>query len=163
MTEDSLPEVAAHIGQLPYLWLNLWLRCPPVALGQAEGVSGTGDGPATAEEFLAGQPLGLATLAWVRRVLAAEGPVTERLGRSQVAFRHRRGFAWLWLPGQYLTHPRADVVLSLGLGRPVESPRFKEVVHPSALRWMHHLELHSVTDLDDEVADWLREAYAGAG
>lgn len=116
----------------------------------------------TAEEFLAGHPLGLAALAWVRRQLASEGTFTERVGRSQVAFRRSRGFAWLWLPGQYLTRPGADAVLSLALGRAVESPRFKEVVHPSPSHWMHHLEVKAVTDLDEEVATWLREAYARA-
>lgn len=155
MTEGSLPEVAAHIGQLPYLCL----RWGGGALGQAEGV---GEASA-AEEFLAGHPLGLAALAWVRRELAAAGPFEERVGRSQVAFRRRRGFAWLWLPGQYLAHPQADVVLSLGLGREVSSTRFKEVVQPSRGQWMHHLELHAETDLDDEVAGWLREAHARAG
>lgn len=118
---------------------------------------------ATAEEFLAGHPLGLAALAWVRRVLEPAGPVAERVGRSQVAFRRRRGFAYLWLPGQYLAHPHADVVLSIALGREVGSGRFKEVVHPSPRLWMHHLELQSAADLDDEVAAWLLEAYAGAG
>ena len=120
-------------------------------------------GTPTAEEFLADHPLGLAALAWVRRELAAEGPFGERVGRSQVAFRRRRPFAWLWLPGQYLTHPQADVVLSLGLGREVASARFRQVVQPSAGQWMHHLELGAETDLDDEVAGWLREAYARAG
>ena len=115
----------------------------------------------TAEQFLAGSPLGLAALAWVRGVLAAEGPWTERVARGQVAFRRSRGFAWLWPPAQYLTHPGADVVLSLALDRRVDSPRFKEVVHPSR-HWMHHLELGETTDLDDELAIWLREAYGRA-
>src|SRR5687768_5410562 len=51
VTEGSLPEVAAHIGQLPYLCPR-WCRG---ALGQAEGVTGT----PTAEEFLADHALGL--------------------------------------------------------------------------------------------------------
>lgn len=122
----------------------------------------TGDG-ATAEEFLADHPLGLEALAWVRRVLADQGPVTERVGKSQVAFRRRRGFAYLWLPGQYLARPTAEVVLSLALSHPVESARFKQVVHPTSLQWMHHLELRSAADLDDEVGGWLVEAYDSAG
>lgn len=129
-------------------------------LGQGGGVS---DDEPTAEAFLAGHPLGLAALAWVRRVVAAEGGCDERVGRSQVAFRRRRGFAFLWLPGQYLTHPGAEVVLSITLGHEVASPRFKEVAHPAAHEWMHHLELRTAADLDDEVAGWLREAWDRAG
>ena len=53
------------------------------------------------------------------------------MSRSQVAFRRRRGFAYLWRPAQYV---RSDVpaVLSLALPRELVSDRFKEVVHPSA-------------------------------
>jgi hypothetical protein len=51
----------------------------------------------------------------------------------------------------------------VALGRQDPSPRWKEVVHPSARHWMHHLELHAVTDLDDEVATWLHEAATRAG
>ena len=39
------------------------------------------------------------------------------------------------------------------------SPRFKEIVEPSEGRFMHHLELFSAEEIDDEVAGWLREAW----
>jgi hypothetical protein len=121
-------------------------------------------GPLTAEVLLAGSDLGLAALDRVRAVLAETVPdVTERTTRSQVAFRRRRGFAYLWRPGQYLRHPAAEVVLSLAFREEVPSPRFKEVVHPAPTTWMHHLEIQAVTDLDDEVAGWLRRAADGAG
>jgi hypothetical protein len=119
--------------------------------------------PPAAEAFLAGQPLGLAALAWVRDRLAGTYTCTERVGRSQVAFRRRRGFAYLWLPGQYLARPTADVVLSLALDHELPSARWKEVVEPTPGRWMHHLELQAESDLDAEVAGWLLEAAAGAG
>lgn len=105
-----------------------------------------------------------AALHRVRAVLAETVPdVTERTTRSQVAFRRRRGFAYLWRPGQYLRHPAAEVVLSLAFREELPSPRFKEVVHPAPTTWMHHLELHAVADLDDEVAGWLRRAAEEAG
>jgi Domain of unknown function (DUF5655) len=123
-----------------------------------------GSNPGAAEHFLASSSLGLAVLMRVREVLAESHPdVTERVGRSQVAFRRRRGFAYLWMPGQYLTDPRADVVLSLALTSRLESPRFTEVVHPAPTTWMHHLELHAAEDVDDEVADWLVHAADVAG
>ena len=91
------------------------------------------------------------------------GGCDVRVSKSQVAFRRRRGFAYLWLPGQYLTHPAAEVVLSIPLGRHDGSPRWKEVAHPSPTAWMHHLEVRSPGELDDEVAAWLREAWSAAG
>lgn len=119
--------------------------------------------PSTAEGHLAGSELGLATLARVREVLASHPGVVERTTRSQVAFGRRTVFAFLWRPGQYLRHPGAEVVLSIGLPHHVGSPRFKEVAHPTAARWIHHLEVHEVGDLDDDVAAWLREAADAAG
>jgi hypothetical protein len=126
-------------------------------------VTGAAEVPSTAEGFLAGSDLGLATLSWVREVLSTHPDTHERTTRSQVAFRRRRGFAFLWRPEQYLRHPSAQVVLSLALPHRLGSARFKEVAHPARTTWMHHLEVHQVGDLDDEVAGWVREAADAAG
>ncbi|HZW43881.1 MAG TPA: DUF5655 domain-containing protein [Dermatophilaceae bacterium] len=115
------------------------------------------------EEFFAGHDLALAVFEKVRSVVEQQGQVEIRTSKSQVAFRRRRGFAYLWLPGQYLARPDAEVVLSVALGRPDDSPRFKEVVHPAAAHWMHHLEINDWDEIDDEVTGWLREAFDRAG
>ncbi len=114
--------------------------------------------PETPEEFFVGDALGLAVLERVTAVCRALGPLEMRASRSQISLRRRRGFAYLWRPGQYLRTPAADVVLSIALGRHDPSPRFKEVAHPSPRQWMHHLEIRAVEDIDDEVVEWLREA-----
>lgn len=115
------------------------------------------------EEVLAGEPVALAALARVREALEVGGPVEARASKSQVAFRRRRAFAWLWRPGRYLAGPVAPAVLSIALGRHEPSPRFKEVVHPSPRHWIHHLEIRDPGDLDAEVLAWLAEAAARAG
>jgi hypothetical protein len=115
------------------------------------------------EELFAGHAVALAVYVRVRSILEPLGPVDVRTTRSQVAFRRGRGFAYLWLPSQYLAKPAADVVLSFALGRHDRSPRFKEVVHPSPRHWMHHLEIRDPDDVDDEVVGWLREAFDRAG
>jgi hypothetical protein len=117
----------------------------------------------TPEEHVAGHPVALATYAAVRDLIDGMGGADVRTTKSQIAFRRRRGFAYLWLPGRYLAHPGADVVLSVVLGRHDASPRWKEVVHPSPAHWMHHLEIHDAAEIDDEVAAWLREAADRAG
>jgi hypothetical protein len=114
------------------------------------------------EEVFAGNGLGLTVLARVRDLVAEIGPAQIRTSRTQVAFRRRQGFAYLWDPGRWLTTPHADVVLSIALPEHVASPRWKEVVHPSSGVWMHHLEVKAVDDLDTEVATWLAAAYASA-
>ena len=110
------------------------------------------------EDFFAGHPDARAVFDKVRSILHGLGPVEVRTSKSQVAFHRRRGFAYLWMPAQYLSAPTAEVVLSIALGRHDPSARFKEVVHPAPAHWMHHLELQDADEVDDEVAGWLREA-----
>ena len=115
------------------------------------------------ESLFAGHPVALAILARVRSALENLGPVEIRASKSQIAFRRTRGFAWLWRPGQYLSGPTAEVVLSIALGRRDGSPRFKEIVRPSPRHWIHHLEMNDPDAVDDEVVGWLREAAERAG
>jgi hypothetical protein len=95
-------------------------------------------------------------------VVAGLGDASIRLTATQVAFRHRIGFAWLWLPGRWLAHPDAEVVLSIGLRERIDSPRWKQVVTPYPGRWMHHLEVRDPAELDAEIAGWLATAYGAA-
>ena len=117
----------------------------------------------TPEEFLGESAVGRAVFAAVEELLSGLPDVEVRTTRSQIAFRRRRGFAYLWMPGMYLRHPRTEVVLSLAMDREIRSPRFAEVVHPAPRTWQHHLDVRDAGDLDDEVARWLREAYDRAG
>lgn len=118
--------------------------------------------PRTPEDFFEGAPDGLAVYTEVDRAVRALGEVEVRVSRSQVAFRRRRGFAYVWRPGRYV---RSDVpaVLSLALPRELPSARWKEVAHPSPRVWMHHLELRAPDEVDDEVRGWLGQAYGAAG
>lgn len=115
----------------------------------------------TPEEFFAGSPAGLALYRAVAGVISSIGPAEVRVTKSQVAFRRRKGFAFVWRPGQYV---KTDVpaVLSFGLPREVRSPRFKEVAHPAPGVWMHHLELRDRSQVDAEVRGWLAAAYESA-
>lgn len=111
----------------------------------------------TPEAFFAGDEVGLQVLARVQRALVPTYPdLTVRVSKSQVAFRRRRGFAYLWVPGRYLRRPTAPVVLSLATPHRIASPRFKEVVRPGP--WMHHLELTAAAEVDEEVIGWLTAA-----
>ncbi len=117
----------------------------------------------TPEEFFAGHPDALAAFREVCAIVGRRGPFEVRISQSQVSLRRKRGFAYLWMPGQYLKRPTAEVVLSIALGRMDESTRFKEVAHPTPAHWIHHLEIHNLSDLDDAVAGWLHEAADRAG
>ena len=120
------------------------------------------DDELTPESIFQDFPEGLVLYCAVADAVAAIGEAAVRVTKSQIAFRRRKGFAYVWRPGQYL---KSDVpaVLSIALPREVASDRFKEVAHPSAKVWMHHLELTNTAQIDDEVRDWLTEAYQSAG
>lgn len=50
------------------------------------------------------------------------------------------------------------------LTRPLASPRVRNARPYTARLFVHHLTLTSISDLDDELAGWVEEAYAvGAG
>ncbi|WP_454485355.1 DUF5655 domain-containing protein [Arthrobacter sp. MAHUQ-56] len=117
--------------------------------------------PWTVERFFEGAAPAFALYRAVERMARSLGPVEVRVSKSQVAFRRRRGFAYLWRPGMYVKST-VPLVLSLPLPRNAASPRFKEIVQPSPGIWMHHLELLDSSQLDDEVFQWLREAYEAA-
>jgi hypothetical protein len=116
----------------------------------------------TPEQVFSGSPRGLELYRAVVKMLAAPTPPAIRATKSQVAFREQRGFAYLWWPGRYLAS-EVPAVLSIALPRRVDSARFKEVVNPSPGVWMHHLELSSEAQLDEEVGGWLHEAREAAG
>lgn len=116
----------------------------------------------TPEEFFAGKPLAQTLFAEVCRALDAIGPTSIRVTKSQVAFRCRRAFAWVWMPDQYVRGQTAPLVLSVSLPWRDESPRWKEVVEPAPGRCMHHLELFNPADIDAEVCAWLRHAREAA-
>ncbi|HEX6248848.1 MAG TPA: DUF5655 domain-containing protein [Nocardioidaceae bacterium] len=119
---------------------------------------------AALEEFFADVPLGREVYDAVAAVVEGCGPATTRVTRSQVALRRRTGFCWVWLPGRYLRRPAAQVVVSVALDHPDPSPRWKQVVEVGrGRRWMHHLEVRSVDEVDDEVARWVAAAYELAG
>ena len=87
------------------------------------------------------------------------GSVEIVVQKSQVAFRRNKAFAYAWRPGKYLHGRGAPLVLTLLLRRRDPSPRWKEVVEPAPGRFTHHMEIHSPSDIDDQVYRWLQEAW----
>jgi len=121
-----------------------------------------GGGSWTVDRFFEGSATAYGIYRAAERMASGVGPLEVRVSKSQVSFRRRRGFAFLWRPGTYVKST-VPVVLSLALPYEAPSPRFKQIVHPSPGIWMHHLELRDSGQLDAEVEHWMREAYEAAG
>ena len=114
------------------------------------------------DQFFAGHAQSRELFDVVRRAVLSIGPADLRVTKSQIAFRRRRAFAWVWRPGQYLRGNLSPLVLTLSFRERDPSPRWKQVVEPRPGRFTHHLELRSPADVDDEVSDWLRRAWEAA-
>ncbi|MDN3238565.1 DUF5655 domain-containing protein [Glycomyces tritici] len=118
-------------------------------------------GDRSPEDYFGDDAEGLALYRAVAEAVEANGEAEVKVTKSQIAFRRRKGFAFVWRPAQYVNSD-VPVVLSIALPEELRSERFKEVVHPSAKAWMHHLEIREADEIDHEVRTWLATAYREA-
>jgi len=116
----------------------------------------------TLDKYFEGRAESRQLFGILHRMIESIGAAEIRVTRGQVAFRRRKAFAWAWIPGKYLRGRGAPLVLTLSFLHRDTSPRWKEIVEPAPGRFTHHLELWSAGDIDEEVRDWLREAWAEA-
>ncbi len=87
---------------------------------------------------------------------------TLRVSRTQVSWVRRRGFVFLWCAQRWQGPKAAPVVLTVALTSPDPSPRFKEVVEVRPRLWNHHLEIREVSEVDQQVLEWVDRAWAQA-
>lgn len=116
----------------------------------------------TLDEFFDGHVESRKLFEAVAREVSRIGEAGLRVSKSQIAFRRRKSFALVWMPGKYLKGPVPPLVLTLSFPQRDHSPRWKEVVQAGPRRFTHHLELRKVEDLDDQVRTWLRSAWEAA-
>jgi hypothetical protein len=80
------------------------------------------------------------------------GPVLEERGDRSVLLRSRGGFIGI--------HPkRAGLELQIVTDHVIRAARVTKVDRVSARRFHVHVRLTSVSDVDAQLLDWLREAY----
>ena len=103
--------------------------------------------------------------AFLSRLLAAVGEVNIRAQKTQITLSNRRVFACV---SQMKVCKKAEmppdyIVITFGLNRPLESPRIAAKTEPYKNRWTHHVIISSPDEIDGELIEWLREAYAFSG
>ena len=98
----------------------------------------------------------------LRAIIEAMGPVEIRVMESQIAFYRNSAVALAWMPGKYRPGRGTSLVITLPLRRRDLSPRWKMVVPLTRDRFTHHLELCSENEIDDQVRQWLQEAWIQA-
>ena len=105
----------------------------------------------TLDEIFAGWEYSRQIFEALKETVDQLGEVEMRVTKSQIAFRRRKALAWAWVPGRYLRGKLALLVLTLALSRKDQYSRWKEIVEPVKGRFTHHLELHSIDEIDDQV------------
>lgn len=116
----------------------------------------------TLDEYFSGYEQSRQLFDGLNSLINQLGSVSIAVTKSQVAFRRRKAFAWAWIPRKYLKGKVAPLVLTISLPDRDSSTRWKEVVEPYPGRFIHHLELYSLQDIDEQVVGWLQAAWEAA-
>lgn len=97
----------------------------------------------------------------VEEMINSIGPVSIEVMKSQISFGTKTKFAWVWKPQTWSKkRPENSIVLTFGVGRHIQNEKIVEAVEPYPGRWTHHVIIQNNSDLNNDVYQWLCEAYA---
>jgi Domain of unknown function (DUF5655) len=130
----------------------------PVLALDAGTLTGMADAEWNVERHLLGKPPEVVALYHhFTRLVSACGPFTYSVSKSAITFKGaRRGFA-----GARLTHRALGGYLDLQ--RRVDDPRITRSSPYTSRLYVHQFRIETASQLDDEVAGWIREAYQVGG
>lgn len=111
--------------------------------------------------FFDQMPAMLPVYARLREQLEAAYPdLGIRVGKSQISFRNRYGFASASLPWRRVKGwPAEYLLVSFGLARRLDDPRIAQAVEPYPNRWTHHVLVQTPEEVDETLLRWIDEAY----
>ena len=111
--------------------------------------------------FFDGKPEELALYeALEARIFSEIENVRLKVSKSQISFYNRHLFACVsFLRAKRKAElPAHYIVLTLGLDRPLDTPRAAVVTEPYPNRWTHHFVLSRNEEIDGELMDWVKQA-----
>jgi len=86
------------------------------------------------------------------KAVKACGPAEVLSEKTRIAFHRRMSFLSVY--------PRKDhLILGFVLAERIESPRFESVQTFSPRNHLHNIRLRGISEIDDEVREWIRAAY----
>ena len=111
--------------------------------------------------FFDKMPAMLPVYARLREQLEAAYPALgPRVGKSQISFRNRYGFAAASLPWRRVKGwPAEYLLVTFGLARRLDDPRIAQAVEPYPNRWTHHVLVQTPEEVDETLLRWIDEAY----
>ena len=112
------------------------------------------------EDLFYGRPEALKLFNYVRQYIESLGPVKIEATKTQISFRIKKKFAWVWLPQIWIKkRSENSITLTFAVGRHIKHEQIVEAVETSPGRWTHHVYIENEYDLTDDVHKWLIEAY----
>jgi Domain of unknown function (DUF5655) len=132
---------------------SLW-RCPDCGrLFANRNQTHTCAAPRTLEEHFVGRsPTVVETYRALETAARANGPMVVIPEKTRIAFQVRMSFAAVALRRRW-------VVAHVVLARRLENGRFRRIQTFSTRNHVHEFRLYGPQEVDDEVAQWLSEAY----
>jgi hypothetical protein len=85
-------------------------------------------------------------------VLRAFGPVEEDPKKTSIHLNRKSALAGVETRKNYF-------LLNIKSDHPIKSPRVKKAEQVSSKRFHHKVQISSPTDFDEELKNWLKEAY----
>ena len=83
-----------------------------------------------------------------------------KVQKSQISFYGRHLFAAAsWPLRRKKEWPKECIVVTIGLSHRIEAPRIAIAVEPYPNRWTHHVVISAPEQIDQELMEWLNEAY----
>lgn len=107
----------------------------------------------TEEDFFAGREAQRALHHAFRAFVERRGPIKVNINKTRISFQARARFASV----NRVT--RDGLACHLWLKRRIESRRFTRIEHLPPGNFVHNFKLTDVAELDDEMAEWIAEAY----
>lgn len=95
-----------------------------------------------------------------RRILAEYPDTRIKVQKTQISFYNRHLFACVSFAKVRKKADRPDsyTVVTFGLEHRVDSPRIDIATEPYPNRWTHHVLISDLSEIDDELMGWIREA-----
>lgn len=95
-----------------------------------------------------------------RRILAEYPDTRIKVQKTQISFYNRHLFACVSFAKVRKKADRPDsyIVVTFGLEHRADSPRIDIATEPYPNRWTHHVLISDLSEIDDELMGWIREA-----
>lgn len=114
--------------------------------------------------FFDGKPAELALYETLFRHMEEVFPdASVKVQKNQISFYGRHLFGAVSLPVRRKKNwPEHCIVVTIGLSHPLESPRAAVSVEQYPGRWTNHVLVSEASQVDEELLEWLNEAWAFA-